>query len=179
MGAKKIFAIEANSRAFLKCLCIKEIFDLNKVIFRYGDFRSFFEENDEQYDVLIASGVLYHMSDPLHLIKQISRVSDQIFIWTHYYDEIVINSRPDLRNKFRKLEDVEVDGIHCQWIEQSYGSALDWSGFCGGSGPTSKWLTRQSIISFLTSSGYNQIDISFESPDHPNGPSFALCAQRT
>lgn len=34
MGVKKIIAIEANSRAFLKCLCIKEIFDLNKVEFK-------------------------------------------------------------------------------------------------------------------------------------------------
>lgn len=179
MGAKKIIAIEANSRAFLKCLCIKEIFDLNKVEFRYGDFRNFFVENSDHYDILIASGVLYHMLDPLQLIKQMSQVSDQLYIWTHYYDASIINARADLRPKFRVLQDVEKDGAHYQWIEQSYDSALSWKGFCGGSAPTSRWLTRESIVKYLNASGYNRIDISHEAKDHPNGPCFAVCAQRT
>ena len=40
-GAAKITAIEANKRAFLKCLCIKEVLNLNKVDFCLGDFMSF------------------------------------------------------------------------------------------------------------------------------------------
>lgn len=178
MGAEKIIAIEANSRAFLKCLCIKEMFNLNKVEFRYGDFRSFFEESSDHFDILIASGVLYHMLDPLQLIKQMSQVSDHLFIWTHYYDASIINARKDLRLKFRKLQDIKKDGVFYQWIEQAYDRALSWNGFCGGSAPTSRWLTRESILSCLKVSGYNRIDISFEAPDHPNGPSFAVCAQR-
>lgn len=179
MGAKKITAIEGNSRAFLKCLCIKEIFNLNQVEFKYGDFRAFFAENKERYDTIIASGVLYHMLDPLLIIKQMSQLTDQLFMWTHYYDAAIINARPELRPKFRKLEEVEVDGIRLQWIEQSYDSALSWKGFCGGSAPTSRWLTRESILNYLTACGFTRIDISFEAPDHPNGPSFAVCAQRT
>ena len=178
MGASKITAIEANSRAFLKCLCIKEIFGLDKVEFKHGDFRVFFEENNECYDTLIASGVLYHMLDPLQLIKLMSQVSNQLFIWTHYYDAAVINARPDLRPKFRTLQNVEKDGAHYQWIEQSYDGALSWNGFCGGSAPTSRWLTRESIINYLNACGYDRIDIAFEAQDHPNGPSFAVCAQR-
>ncbi len=179
MGAKRITAIEANSRAFLKCLCIKEIFNLSQVELRYGDFRAFFAENDARYDTIIASGVLYHMLDPLQIIKQMSQLTDQLYMWTHYYDAAIINARSDLRPKFRKLEDVEVDGLHLQWIEQSYDSALSWNGFCGGSAPTSRWLTRESILDYLKSCGYNRLDISFEAQDHPNGPSFAVCAQRT
>jgi glycosyltransferase involved in cell wall biosynthesis len=178
MGAKRIIAIEANSRAFLKCLCIKEVFNLDKVEFKYGDFRDYFTENNSQYDILIASGVLYHMRDPIQLIEQMSRFSDHLFVWTHYYDAAIINARDDLRTKFRILQGVEKDGVSYQWIEQSYDSALDWNGFCGGSAPTSRWMTRESIINCLKANGYDQIDISFEAPDHPNGPSFAVCAQR-
>ena len=178
-GAKKIISIESNRRAFLKCLCIKEIFDLDKVEFRHGDFRNFLAENSVRYDMLIASGVLYHMPDPLQLIEQMSRTSDRLFIWTHYYDASVINARADLRPKFGKLQDVERDGARYQWIEQAYGSALNWNGFCGGSEPTSRWLTRESVLNCLNARGYDRIDISFEAKDHPNGPSFAVCAQRT
>jgi hypothetical protein len=179
MGAKRITAIEANNRAFLKCLCIKEIFNLDKVEFRYGDFRDFLVENSDRYDILIASGVLYHMLDPLQLIKHMSGVSDKLFIWTHYYDASIINARADLRPKFKMLQDVKKDGIRCQWIEYAYDSALGWNGFCGGSAPTSRWLTRESIVNYLNARGYNRIDISFEAQDHPNGPSFAVCARRT
>lgn len=178
MGAKKVTAIEANSRAFLKCLCIKEIFNLSQVEFQFGDFRAFFAENRQRYDAIIASGVLYHMLDPLQIIKQMSQITDQLFLWTHYYDADIINARSDLRAKFRKPEEVEVEGIRYQWVEQSYDTALGWKGFCGGSAPTSRWLTRASILDSLKARGYNRIDISFEAPDHQNGPSFALCAQR-
>ena len=50
--------------------------------------------------------------------------------------------------------------------------------FCGGPLPTSIWLTRESIISYLKFIGFTDIKISFESTDHPNGPSFNLCATR-
>jgi len=178
MGAEKIIAIEANSRAFLKCLCIKEIFKLDKVEFRYGDFRNFFVENSDHYDILIACGVLYHMLDPLQLIKQMSQASDRLFIWTHYYDDAIINACSDLCPKFEMLQDFEKDGAYYQQIEYAYNDALKWDGFCGGAAPTSRWLTRESILNYLNARGYNRIDISFEAKDHPNGPSFAVCAQR-
>ena len=117
-------------------------------------------------------------TDPLQLIKQMSQVSDQLFIWTHYYDAFIINARANLRPKFRMLQDVEKDGSRYQWIEQTYDSALSWNGFYCGSAPTNRWLTRESIVSYLNARGYNRIGISFEAQDHPNGPSFAVCAQR-
>jgi len=177
-GASKVLAIEANSRAFLKCLCVKEILSLDKVAFKFGDFRKFFEESDEQFDVLIASGVLYHMLDPLKLIEQMTKATDKIFIWTHYYDAKIINANPVLKPRFKNLENIERDGKTYQWTEQFYGGALAFKGFCGGSAPSSRWLTRDSILGYLKAQGFSRIDISFETPEHQNGPCFALCAQR-
>src|SRR4029078_11707063 len=36
-GAKSITAVEANSRSLLKCLCVKEVFNLDRAQFLYGD----------------------------------------------------------------------------------------------------------------------------------------------
>jgi SAM-dependent methyltransferase len=177
-GAAQIIAIESNSRAFLKSLCVKEVLGLDKLSLKYGDFRAFFQESNELFDIIIASGVLYHMTDPLQLINQISHVSDKVFLWTHYYDPEIINSKPELKSKFGKLEYVKKDGLYYQWIEQFYKEALNWNGFCGGSALSSRWLTRNSIIDKLKNCGYNQIDISDEVIDHPNGPCFSVCAQR-
>jgi hypothetical protein len=65
MNAKKIVSIEANTRAFLKCLCIKEIFNLDCVKFKLGDFIQFLEKTNSKFDLVFASGVLYHMLEPI------------------------------------------------------------------------------------------------------------------
>ncbi len=178
MGAKKIIAIEANSRAFLKCLCVKEIFKLDKVEYKLGDFMPFLDNEKSRYDLVIASGILYHMEEPVKLLKLISKVSDKVFLWTHYYDKNIIPRRDDLAHKFSSVSSFEYDGVTYEYSTQSYKKALDWSGFCGGSNTISKWLTRESIIKVLKHFGFTDVKIGFDHLDHPNGPSFAVCAKK-
>lgn len=178
MGAKKITSIEANSRSFLKCLCIKEIFNLSNVEFKLGDFVYFIKETDKNYDLTIASGILYHMSDPIDILESLSKITNKLFIWTHYYDHKIIKDNPNLIHKFGTIEQIERNGIVYEWIEQSYKDALEWAGFCGGSEPTSRWLTRKSLTNILNSIGFSEIVIEFDDPMHPNGPSLAICTQK-
>jgi len=126
MGAKKITSIEANNRAFLKCLCIKEIFDLNRVEFKLGDFVSFLKETDVTFDLVIACGVLYHMMNPLELLELISQVTGRVFIWTHYYDREIITANKILKLKFGPLEAFEYRGDMYMAAKQSYEKALDY-----------------------------------------------------
>jgi hypothetical protein len=177
-GANKVISIEANTRAFLKCLCIKEIFKLDRVEFMLGDFISFLRKDNQQYDLVFASGVLYHMDEPVELLKLISKVSDKIFIWTHYYDEKIISNKPDLAHKFTPARSLEYEGVSYEYSTQSYKDALEWTGFCGGPKPISKWLKRDSIIKALRQFGFVDIHINFDDYNHPNGPAFAICAKK-
>lgn len=179
LGAASITAIEANSRAFLKCLCVKEIFGLDRVKFLLGDFVEYLRHSDERYDTVVASGVLYHMTDPVELINLIAKAADNLFIWTHYYDAAVIKAAPHLSKKFAKPRTETRDGFTYEIAEQQYEKALNWAGFCGGSAPTSHWLTRESLLACVRSVGFDDIAVSFDQPDHPNGPALALCAKRT
>ena len=74
MDANKVTAIEANKRALLKCLVIKELLQLDRVEFKLGDFNSYLKDSDTQYDLICASGVMYHLSDPLTFIEQIAMI---------------------------------------------------------------------------------------------------------
>lgn len=177
-NAKKVTSVEANTRAFLKCLCIKEILKLDRVEFKLGDFMSFLENHNSQYDMVFASGVLYHMEEPIRLLELVSRATDRLFIWTHYYDQGRIFNRAELKHKFNPVSSFEYDGVSYEYSTQSYKESLDWLGFCGGPKPVSKWLTRDSIIKALRQFGFTDIQINFDHPDHPNGPAFALCAQK-
>lgn len=177
-GAQKVIAVEANMRAFLKCLCIKELLQLDKVEFKLGDFISFLKKEVSTYDLVFASGVLYHMEEPVELIKMISRVSDKTFIWTHYHDEKIISKGHHLSKKFSRIRLLEYEGVSYEYSTQSYEKALNWAGFCGGPKPFSKWLSRNSILTALRRYGFVNIQINFDDPDHPNGPAFAICATK-
>jgi len=177
-GAKSVHAIEANNRAFLKCLCIKEIFGLDRVRFELGDFVEYLETTQERYDLVVASGVLYHMLEPLRLLERISQVSDRIFLWTHYYDREIIAANPNLQHRFLASTSFIHAGRQYEGAEQIYKDAVKWLGFCGGPKLTSRWLTRESLLAAIKSCGFVNIETSFEERHHPHGPAIAICATR-
>ena len=47
---------------------------MNTCTFLLGDFVKHLETHpDERYDMVLASGVLYHSTDPVHLLELIAR----------------------------------------------------------------------------------------------------------
>ncbi|MEG4232669.1 hypothetical protein QUA40_11235 [Microcoleus sp. Pol11C3] len=58
LGASSISAIEANSRAYLKCLIVKEVMKLQKAHLLYGDCVEYLRSSHNKFDVCLASGIL-------------------------------------------------------------------------------------------------------------------------
>jgi Methyltransferase domain len=177
-GARSITSIEANSRAFLKCLCVKELFGLDRVSFKLGDFVSFLEQNKQKFDLVVASGVLYHMTDPVRLLDLIAGAADRIFIWTHYFDKSIIDQNERIVDSFSAIQTASYNGFEYQFASQAYTQVLGWKGFCGGPENSCKWLTKESIVGFLSKIGFADIREACIQPLHQNGPAFAICAQR-
>ncbi|MCE5194782.1 MAG: methyltransferase domain-containing protein [Nitrospiraceae bacterium] len=177
-GADPVIAIESNQKAFLKCLITKEIMGHSAKIL-LGDFTQYLENTTERFDFVLASGVLYHMIDPVNVLENISKVSNHIGIWTHYYDKDVINSSDNLRKKFDGKNE-EVCWRNHVFIKHRYNyfDALNWGGFCGGSNPFSYWLTRDDILLVMRELGFD-VKIGIDHIDHPNGPSLLFYAYRS
>ena len=180
LGAAAIVAIESNTHAFLKSLITKELLELKCARFLCGDFMAFLrQESTQRFQVCLASGVLYHMQNPVELIALLTRrCSEHLFLWTHYYDAAIISANPSLSPKFNNSTQSEYDGFQHTLYRQEYQSALAWNGFCGGSAPVSAWMTRADITRCLEYFGFEVQGINFEQPDHPNGPSVAIIAKR-
>jgi Protein of unknown function (DUF1698) len=176
-GADRIVSVEANTRAYLKCLCVKEIFGLNKVQFLLGDFVEYLRSSDERFDVVLASGVLYHMQEPVELLQLAARKAPVLMLWTHFYDAAVVRATQPAA-KFGAIEPRSFDGLAYEAAEQRYFEALEWAGFCGGPAMTSRWMTKPSILDVLDRLGFTTVVTGFEQIDHPNGPAFALFARR-
>lgn len=171
---RMVWSVEANTRAFLKCLCVQRVFNLNRIKFMLGSFFPFLEWT-KPVDVMIASGVLYHMSDPLKLLDLVTTKSDRVFVWTHYFDEDIIRKRPD-SHLWAPLADIGHG--HIQGSRRHYhDAALSWNGFSGGGESYAIWLTKESIVGYFERAGFT-VSTNFDQPEHVNGPSFALCAVR-
>lgn len=178
LGAASITAVEANSRAYLKCLLVKEILGMHRSHFIYSDCVEFLRTNQQRFDVCIASGVLYHMRDPAQLIALLAQACDQLFVWTHYYEPDIIAAAPHLQQRFSPRESAEFGGFRHHLYRQEYQTALGWAGFCGGSAHYSRWMSRQDILNCCQHFGFQNVQINFDHPDHPNGPCFAFVATK-
>jgi hypothetical protein len=175
-----VTAVEANTRAYLKCLIAKELLDITGCTFLLGDFVKYLEANqDVHYDLLLASGVLYHSTDPLGLLELMAGVADQIAVWTHYYDAEPVQSTPSIAQHFEQpsrtvtFQDREIT-LHPRYYLES----LQWGGFCGGPESHAQWMERDDLLAVLELLGYSDIRIGGDDPGHVNGPSILLYASR-
>jgi len=178
-GAARVTAIEANSRAYMKCLITKEILQLQRVQFRLGNFIEYLRDPDEAFDICIASGVLYHMQNPAELIGLIAARVNRIMLWTHYYDEDVIRAHPNLQGgRFSGRRSAEYDGFSHELYRLNYLDSLKSRKFAGAAATYSHWMTRSDILGCLEHFGYGDFQIAFEDKAHPHGPCFAVVGKR-
>ncbi len=170
LGAGRILAIEANVEAYLKCLVIKEALGMKAAHFMLGDFNLFLASSPERFDMVFCVGVLYHMEDPLTLIRNIGRTTSKCFVWTHYHDPNRLSDR--------KPEQVVVDGFPATYFRNQYRDrALPQ--FWGGNKASSSWMLQADIVSAFRHFGFDTVEIIVDEPYSQNGASFCFAASRT
>ncbi len=176
----EIVAIEANKLAFLRCLIVKELLGLTKARFLLGDFQKWLEATPQRFDLIVASGVLYHLTQPLRLLELLGAHSDALFIWTHYFDETEMPPGDLRRLPFAENFRIEsFRGLDVRLHRRGYYKAWKDKKFCGGMHDDHYWLEKDHIIKVLGLMGFDDIRLADEQPDHPNGPSFSIYARRT
>ena len=179
-GAASVDAIEANALAFVRCLITKEVLRLDRASFYLGDFNKWLEATDKRYQLILASGVLYHSHDPIHLLELIASKADSVYLWTHYFDETAM-PKGDLRRVpfSEKVELRHSHGVDVRLHERSYYKAWRDPAFCGGIQDRHFWIDRSDIMDLLKAFGFDRIEIADDQPAHVNGPSFSVFAERT
>jgi len=184
-GAENIDAIEANKLAYLRCLIAKEIYGLRRARFHLGDFVAALEQ-PTRYDLIVACGVLYHMSDPLALLRRLAERTDALYIWTHYFDDEEMPLGDPRRGAFRAppppheefVESGEIAGVAMTLHLRSYHGAWTKSKYCGGPTDRHYWLEKRQLVAALGALGFNQIAFAHEEPGHQNGPAMSIFARR-
>lgn len=183
LGAREVVAVEANGRAYLKCLVVKELLGIPSARFLHGDAVRYVESelalDRGRFDLVVASGVLYHLLDPVRALQLLTRATDRLLLWTMYYDADVVAESEVLTAKFTGRTEQERAGFRHTLYRQEYQSSLAHRGFCGGSAATSAWLSRADILGALEHFGFEVVDTAFERRDHEGlGSSFCVAARR-
>lgn len=174
----RVTAVEAQTRAYLKCLIAKELLGMARVRFLLGDFVEYLRSTEDEFDLCFASGVLYHMRDPVETLELITKVAGQLFVWTHVYDEAVVDASELLRPRFSAHKPATHGGFEHVLHRFNYEDALRLKGFCGGGARYSNWLSRDDLFGALEHFGWRIEGVGFDQPDHPHGPALALLARR-
>jgi Methyltransferase domain len=176
-GAAKVTGIEANGKAFLKCLVTKELLGLDRCSFLCGEVTAYLKAHDEPVDVCIASGILYHMVDPLNLLELISQRATHLVMWTHVYASEALD-KPELARRLSAPRSVQYGGEVYQLARHSYGVDYRLGGFWGGTTSFSNWMARDSLLSALTHFGWDNVQLAFDEPHGSNGPALMVVATK-
>jgi SAM-dependent methyltransferase len=110
-----------------------------------------------RFDAVFCCGLLYHLPEPWKLIEQIARVSRNLFIWTHYAREGMVDATAH-----------GLKGMRYREFGLSY--PLD------GMSPNSFWPTLDGLQEMLQEYGFHEIHLIEDTPDHPHGPAVSLAA---
>lgn len=175
-GAASVTAIESNSRSYLKCLVAKEILGMEHAHFLCADFIEWLERHDREFDICLASGVLYHMKEPLRMLELVCRRARALFLWTHYYDARVVQTDGRHHHRFIRPVDMEWKGFRATAQYRSYGAVKRSFRHLGGSAPYSLWMNRDDILAAIRHYGMKDIRIHEDNPGHVNGPALTLFA---
>lgn len=178
-GCKQITAVENNWYCYLKCLAVKESFKISNVELLFGDVIEYLKESTNKFDFVLCSGILYHLPNPIELIHLISLVTENIYIWTHIYDEKSTTIKKQSINR----EDIEYEGEVYSGGRQTYqdkGNSKLETLYCGGKFKISFWITEKDLYKALKKYGFINIQKNDAQCDldHVNGPCIGIFASK-
>jgi hypothetical protein len=158
VGARNVIAIESNARAFLRCLILKNAFGL-RAKFLLGDFLQYVAQPGVRADLIYASGVLYHLADPVAFLMRCPEIAPNLFLWTHYYDISECNDFERAcfdndRNEIKRVGDVEFT-YHRRELHPS---VIRDPKYQAGLGDYGNWMSRDDVFRALDFCGYRVIN---------------------
>lgn len=151
-GAREVIGIEGLSDCWLRCLIVKEAFGLDKAKFLFADFCKYIQNyKGEKFDIVWASGVLYHQRNPAQLIYELSKITDTVVVWSQVANK-TLNSPSNVQGT------VMGGGNHYNGKINNYnGTRLTSEYYCGGLHNEAFWMYPDEMLRCFKDAGFTFI----------------------
>lgn len=114
LPVRHVYAIEGRPANFLKCLIVKNEVGLERARFALGDFVIYLSSSQKVWDLAYCCGVLYHMADPVRVLRLLSQRCKRLVMTTAVFDleEMRAADRRSESSRFPTnwLQDVSCEG---------------------------------------------------------------------
>lgn len=130
-GVEHVTAVEARLENIRRGSFVLELHDCSsRVNLVHGDVESMDLRSLGRHDAVFCTGLLYHLRNPENLLRNVSVISPNLFLQTHYAQD---SGRADASCQFAEdYPEPRIRGLH----------------------PMSTWLTRIGLIEVLQRIGY-------------------------
>lgn len=157
-GVKEVTALEGRDFNIRKAEFIRALKGVDNVRFVLADLERDSLEQFGSFDVTFSLGLLYHLPEPWAHLKEVRKVSSNLFLWTHCVNEDKVNAHTH---------------GYPGWIYREYGFQDPLSGLS----PTSYWPTLEGLKRMLADCGFPHIEIITLDAAHRDGPAVTLAAR--
>lgn len=157
-GVESVLGIEARRESVERAEFVKGLYGAENVGFVVANLEETDLSEFGRFDAVFCSGLLYHLPEPWKLVENVSRVTDSLFVWTHYARE--------------EDADTVAHGLKgLTWQEGGVEEPLS------GMSPTSFWPTLDGLKAMLAEHGFTGVEILTDNRNHPHGPAVTLAAK--
>ena len=157
-GVERVLAMEGRQVNVDKARFVTELFGVPGIEFQTVDLDEGIP-TDERFDAIFCAGLLYHLPRPWKLIEEFPRVSDRVYVWTHYALD-------------KDCHDQE-EGYQGR-LTREVGLSHPLSGLT----QRSYWPTLDSLQQMFRDQGFTEVNVLNTMPENPAGPSVNLIARR-
>ncbi|MCW3082648.1 MAG: hypothetical protein JWP12_14 [Bacteroidetes bacterium] len=162
MQGAQVLGVEIREASISKAIFCRDVLGLKNLEFRQGDARDISVATHGMFDIIICSGLLYHLTagDAIALINKMHEMSNKLAIVdTHIALEPI--------HPYGK-DGVSYHGVlqieHDKKDEQSLKATRLWASW---DNPESFWFTRPSLVNIFTKAGFSSVYECF-APAHVN-----------
>jgi len=156
LGASRIIGVEAREENVGICEQLKATYGLDSATFVHHDIERLSRGEEKPQislasDVVFNAGLLYHLTDPVGVLRWCREQAPEMLLMTQYYEPKAPQYYP-ARN-FEPVT-VEIDGETSAMSYREGGMSDPLS----GTAPRSIWLTEGGLIAALREAGYQRVD---------------------
>ena len=170
-GVERVLGVEGRGESVEKAQFVQGVLGVENVEFAVANLETAELGEFGEFDAIFCSGLLYHLPEPWTLIEKASRVSPNLFVWTHYAEGDAADAAVPALRKARNTTRNGFEG----WEYGEHGLKDPLSGMS----PTSFWPTLEGLKRMLGEHGFSEVRIIKDNPNNPHGPAVTLAASAT